>query len=322
MGGNRQRDLHGNDDVFSKIKFKIPPFDGKYDLDAYITWKIVVDQKFACHEFPETTRVRAATSEFTDFASIWWIEYGKKNPTNIPHTWDALKRVMRARFVPSYYARDLLHKLQQLRQGTKSLEEYFQELQMGMLRCNTEESEESAIARFVGALNREIQDILACKDYNTVTKCFHLACKAERKVQGQRGAKSNIFAGRSTSWQQCSSTSMTTPNRSAPSDKPHGVTTNSATKSAQKPATSASSVASTARTRGVQCYRCKGYGHVQHDCPSKRVLVVKEDGGYSSASDFDDDTLALLAANDAGKEEPPDEQIGPDDVDRYESLIV
>jgi predicted enzyme involved in methoxymalonyl-ACP biosynthesis len=57
---------------------------------------------------------------------------------------------MRARFVPSYYARDLLHKLQQLRQGTKSVEEYFQELQMGMLPCNTEESEESAIARFVG----------------------------------------------------------------------------------------------------------------------------------------------------------------------------
>jgi hypothetical protein len=50
--------------------------------------------------------------------------------------------------------------------------------------------------------------------------------------------------------------------------------------------------------------------------------VVKEDGGYSSTSDFDDDTLALLAANDAGKEEPPDEQIGPDDADHYESLIV
>ena len=63
-----------NDDAFSKIKFKIPLFDGKYDLDAYITWEIAVDQKFACHEFPENTRVRAATSEFTDFASVWWID--------------------------------------------------------------------------------------------------------------------------------------------------------------------------------------------------------------------------------------------------------
>jgi hypothetical protein len=50
--------------------------------------------------------------------------------------------------------------------------------------------------------------------------------------------------------------------------------------------------------------------------------VVKENGGYSSASDFDDDTLALLAANDAGKEEPLDEQTDPDDADHYESLIV
>jgi hypothetical protein len=29
---------------------------------------------------------------------------------------------------------------------------------------------------------------------------------------------------------------------------------------------------------------------MQRDCPNKRVLVVKADGGYSSASDFDDDT--------------------------------
>jgi hypothetical protein len=115
MGGFRRREVHGNDDAFSKVKFKIPPFDGKYDPDAYITWEIAVDQKFACHEFPENARVRAATSEFIEFASVWWIEHGKKNPNNMPQTWDALKRVMRARFVPSYYARDMLNKLQQLR---------------------------------------------------------------------------------------------------------------------------------------------------------------------------------------------------------------
>jgi hypothetical protein len=32
---------------------------------------------------------------------------------------------MRARFVPSYYTRDLLNQLQQLKQGTKSVEEYY-----------------------------------------------------------------------------------------------------------------------------------------------------------------------------------------------------
>jgi hypothetical protein len=156
MGGFRRCEVHGNDDAFSKVKFKIPPFDGKYDPDAYIIWEIVVDQKFACHEFPENARVRAATSEFIEFASIWWIEHGKKNLNNMPQTWDVLKWIMRARFVPSYYAHDMLNKLQQLRQGTKSVEEYYQELQMGMLHCNIEEGEEFAMARFLGGLIREI----------------------------------------------------------------------------------------------------------------------------------------------------------------------
>ena len=76
---------------------------------------MAVEQKFTCHNFSENACVRVATSEFTDFASVWWIEHSKKNPNNMPQTWDALKRVMRARFVPSYYARDLLHQLQQLK---------------------------------------------------------------------------------------------------------------------------------------------------------------------------------------------------------------
>jgi len=42
---------------------------------------------------------------------------------------------------------------------------------------------------------------------------------------------------------------------------------------------------------------------VQRDCPSKHVLIVKDDGEYSSASDFDEDTHALLATDHAGSEE-------------------
>jgi hypothetical protein len=148
------------DDSFGKIKFTIPTFDGKYNPDTYLSWELAVDQKFTCHDFPEDKRVRAATGEFTDFASVWWSEYHRKNPNNTP-TLDDLKWIMQTRFVPSYYARDLLHKLQQLRQGSKFVEEYYQELQMDMLRCGLEENEDGSMARFMGGLNWEIQDILA-----------------------------------------------------------------------------------------------------------------------------------------------------------------
>jgi hypothetical protein len=113
--GHRRCEVRNNDDAFHKLEFKTPPFDGKYDPDAYISWELVVEQKFICFEFPENARLRAATSEFSDFASVWWVEYGKKHPNDIPQTWIALKWVMQARFVPSYYARNLIYKLQQLK---------------------------------------------------------------------------------------------------------------------------------------------------------------------------------------------------------------
>jgi hypothetical protein len=51
-------------------------------------------------------------------------------------------------------------------------------------------------------------------------------------------------------------------------------------------------------------------------------MLVTNDAGYSSASDFDEDTLALLVIDDACREDPLDEQIGTKDVEHYESLIV
>ena len=48
MGGSRRGN---NDDAFSKIKFKIPPFDGKYDPDAYITREIAVDKNLHAMNF-------------------------------------------------------------------------------------------------------------------------------------------------------------------------------------------------------------------------------------------------------------------------------
>jgi hypothetical protein len=95
----------GNDSL-SKYKFKIPPFNVKYDPTAYLDWELEVEQKFSCHDIAASSQVKAAISEFTDFALIWWREYKNKHPTPVPTTWEQLNTTMRHRFVPSYYARD------------------------------------------------------------------------------------------------------------------------------------------------------------------------------------------------------------------------
>jgi hypothetical protein len=63
-----------NDDPFAKVKFSIPPFNSLHDVEAYLDWEMTVEEKFSSHLVPEQHRVRQATSEFKDFALIWWNE--------------------------------------------------------------------------------------------------------------------------------------------------------------------------------------------------------------------------------------------------------
>ena len=138
---------HQHNDSFAKIKFKIPSFNGKYDPAAYLDWELEVDQKFSCHDILASSQVKTTISEFTDFALIWWREYIQKHPP--PTTWTQLKAAMRHRFVPSYYARDLLEKMQCFRQGQQSVEDYYQDLQKGMIRCGLFETDDAAMAHFL-----------------------------------------------------------------------------------------------------------------------------------------------------------------------------
>jgi hypothetical protein len=155
-----QRPLVCDDDHIAKLKLNISPFEGHYNPDAYLSWELEVEQCFACLAYPEDKCVTDATCEFTSFASIWWSEYCRAHLTNPPTTWDALKRAMHTHFVPPYYQRDLLKKLARLELGKNSIEEYYQELQTGMIRCDIEEDNEALLARFFGGLNKEIQTIL------------------------------------------------------------------------------------------------------------------------------------------------------------------
>jgi hypothetical protein len=101
MGGNQnhhnQHYVH-NDYPFAKVKFSIPHFNDSYDAEAYLDWEMIVEQKFSSHLVPKQHRVRQATSEFKDFALIWWNELATLGLQ--PHTWDGLKTAMRKRFVP------------------------------------------------------------------------------------------------------------------------------------------------------------------------------------------------------------------------------
>jgi hypothetical protein len=182
MGGNNDYN-HDNSDPFAKVKFTILAFYGAYDAEVYLDWEMTVEQKLNSHLVPEVHRVRQATSEFKDFAIVWWNDLVKSGAE--PQTWDRLKLAIRSRFVPPSYKCDLCKKLQRLDQGSMSVPEYYQELQKGMLCCGVVEEDEDKMVRFYGGgLNRNIHDIIDYKEYDSIQHLFQLAMLADKELQG------------------------------------------------------------------------------------------------------------------------------------------
>jgi hypothetical protein len=140
----------------------------------------MIEQKFAAHLVPERHQVRQATSEFKDFAIVWWT--GLVGDGRAPMTWEYIKVAMRDRFVPPSYHRELRKKLMRLEQGDKSVQDYYAELQKGLQHCGIVEGHEDALCCFYSGLRRDIQDIVDYKEFNTVNKLFQFAMLAEKKL--------------------------------------------------------------------------------------------------------------------------------------------
>jgi hypothetical protein len=109
---------------------------------------------------------------------------------------------MHTRFVPPHYQHDFLTKLARLEQDKNYVQGYYQELQTGTICCGIVEDNEAMLEHLFGGLNKEIQHILDYKEYNTITRLFHIACKAELEVQDRPPSwrRANNFTGRTSSW--------------------------------------------------------------------------------------------------------------------------
>ena len=62
---------------------------------------------------------------------------------------------MRRRFVTSSYQCDLRNRLQTLKQGSKSVDDYYKEMELLLVRSGIREDAELKMARFLSGLNEE-----------------------------------------------------------------------------------------------------------------------------------------------------------------------
>ena len=94
-----------------------------------------------------------------------------------------MKEFMRRRFVPGHYKRDMYNKLQRLSQGNMSVDEYYKEMELLMIRTGTTEDPEATMARFFNGLNIEVQDRVEMVVYYNIQDLVHQAVRAEQQIK-------------------------------------------------------------------------------------------------------------------------------------------
>ncbi|KAA0038045.1 uncharacterized protein E5676_scaffold237G001470 [Cucumis melo var. makuwa] len=129
------------------IKFKISKFFGKTDPEEYIQWEKEVENVFACHNFTNEQKVRFCVFKFKDYAQT----------------------------------RDMTQKFQALRQGNKSVEDYYNEMDTLIDRLDLDEEMETIMAQFLNGLNKEIVDKVDLQPYSDIEEMLHLAIKVEKQ---------------------------------------------------------------------------------------------------------------------------------------------
>ena len=105
---------------------------------------------FDCHNYSKEKKVKLTVVEFTtNYASIWWDQLVTSRHMNVESPIEEMKTIMRRRFVPSHYHRGLTKKLQTLTQGSMSVEDYYKEMEIAMIRANVEEDREATMVIFI-----------------------------------------------------------------------------------------------------------------------------------------------------------------------------
>lgn len=163
----------------SGLRVNIPEFDGDtLNPEGFIDWLVVVEEVFDFKEIPENKKVSLIATRLRGRASAWWQQLkltrervGKPRVT----TWRKMKKCMRANFIPHNYQRLMYQRLQNLKQGAKSVEDYTTEFYQLIARNDIQETDEQLVSRYIGGLRVQIMESVNMFDPVTLSDAYQRA---------------------------------------------------------------------------------------------------------------------------------------------------
>lgn len=92
-----------------------------------------------------------------------------------------MKKSMQMRFVSSYYHRYLHYKLQKLTHSSKSLDDYYKDMEVCLIRGNISEDKEAIMTHSLQELDSDVRDVVELQNYVEVEELMDQATKVNSR---------------------------------------------------------------------------------------------------------------------------------------------
>ncbi|GKB20420.1 putative nucleotidyltransferase, ribonuclease H, partial [Tanacetum coccineum] len=181
------------------MRINIPEFDGNtLNPEGFIDWLVAIEVVFEFKEVPENKRVSLIATKLRGRASNWWQELKlTRERVRKPRvtSWRKMKKLLRENFIRHNYQRLMYQRLQNLKQGTKSVEDYTTEFYQLISWNDIQVTKDQLVSHYIGGLRVQIMDSVNMFDTVTLSDAYQRALAFEKQNRWVRSSFSSVITG-------------------------------------------------------------------------------------------------------------------------------